>query len=129
ATGQRVRKGDPLLEIYAPSLYVSQEEYLTAVRNHRRAGAQPGDSGLLEAARRRLTFLDVTPQQIDDLEKRGRSEKTLAVLSPADGVVVQRDVALGSAVESGQLLYRIADLSRVWVQVTVYEQHLPWLTP
>ncbi len=126
-TGQPVKKGDPLLEIYAPAVYVAQEEYLTVWRNLQRAGGSTQDNTLLESARRRLIFLDVTPEQIRALEQRGQSEKTLTVYSPVDGVVMDRNVTLGAAVESGQLLYRIVDLSRVWVQAAVYEQHLPWV--
>jgi multidrug efflux pump subunit AcrA (membrane-fusion protein) len=129
-TGQHVRKGDPLFDIYAPAVYVAQEEYLTVLRTIRRGdGGGSSSDNLLQAARRRLEFLDLTADQIHQLEQRGTSEKTITVYSPADGVVVDRQVTLGSAVEPGQVIYRIADLSRVWVQAAVYEQHLPWIKP
>lgn len=125
--GQPVKKGELLFEIYSPAVYVAQEEYLTLWRRIK-ANSTSTDDRLLEAARRRLQFLDVTAEQIKSLEKRNASQKTIGVYSPADGFVVERNVTQGASVTMNTLLYRIADISKVWVMASVYEQDLPWVS-
>lgn len=126
--GQPVKKGQLLFEIYAPMVYVAQEEYLAIWRKRDAPGAQ-ADAKLLEAARRRLRFLDVTTEQIEALEKRNESEKTIGVYSPADGYIVERNITQGASIALNETLYRIADISKVWVMAAIYEQDLPLIQP
>lgn len=121
-TGKEVRRGEPLFTIYAPELYSAQAEYLEALRQSR------GDSGrgarLLEAARTRLRLWDVADSVIEQLESEGRPQKYVPMFSPASGTVIEKNIFEGSAVEPGTLLYRIADLSTVWIEAEVYEADL-----
>ncbi len=117
--GARVAKGDPLFSIYSPELYSAQRDYLIARKG--------GDRSLLEAARKRLEYLDLSAEQIDALAKRGEAEKSLEVASPFDGVVTEKHANEGMKVDPGMQVYRIADLSKVWVIATVYEYQLPFL--
>lgn len=121
-TGQPVRRGDPLFELYSPELYQAQTEYLVARQSRSAIGR-----GLLDAAREKLELLDVTPEQIQALEQRGEAKKTLTVVSPHTGVVIERNAHEGMKIDSGTRVYRIADLSKVWVQATFYEYQLPYL--
>ncbi len=132
-TGQTVKKGQPLLELYSPELVSTQEEYLTALRyqkalsnsqvNETRAGSEK----LVESVRRRLQLWDITDAQIADLEKTGKPRHTLTFYSPADGFVMEKTVVEGASVMTGMDLFRIADLSTVWVMADIYEYELPWL--
>ena len=129
STGEAVRKGQPLMELYSPELLSTQEEHLQALRY---AGSLEGSAGgteearraageLLESSRRRLLNWDVPASRIRDLEKRGVAERTLPVLAPASGVILEKSVVQGQNVMPGMPLYRLADLSRVWVVASVYQ--------
>lgn len=129
--GQIVRKGEPLLELYSPELVATQEEYLLALRNARRLEGGPGADDaqrLLEAARRRLRYWDLTAAQVEELEETGTPRRTVTFYAPASGEVMHHKVTEGQRVESGQALLDIVDISKVWLIVDVYEQDLPWVS-
>ena len=121
-TGAAVQQGDPLFDLYSPELYQAQEEYLLALQGKSRLTRD-----LLEGARTKLQFLDVGPAEIRELEQRGTAEKTLTVTSPHTGVVVEKNAHEGMKIDPGTLVYRIADLSSVWVIATLYEYQLPYV--
>jgi Cu(I)/Ag(I) efflux system membrane fusion protein/cobalt-zinc-cadmium efflux system membrane fusion protein len=133
--GQTVRRGQKLFEIYSPELVSTQEEYLSAVRywGAMKAGGNPEAiaraRALRDATRKRLAYWDVTEEQIRALEETGEIRKRLSVVSPANGVVIDK---MGAALEGmyakrGMNLYKIADLSSLWVHADVYESDLPWV--
>jgi RND family efflux transporter MFP subunit len=132
-TGRQVRRGEPLLEIYSPELVAAQQEFLLAVRNRNNLNAQTrggfaaGADRLMEAARTRLQYWDISQEQIARLERTGEVQKTLTLHAPANGVVIQKDAFEGMAIMAGTELFRLADLSKVWVLADVYESDLPWL--
>lgn len=118
STGKQVHKGEPLFEIYSPDLYTAENEYLIAISR---------GTGLKESALTKLKYWDVSAEQIAALEKSGQPTKTLSVSAPRDGIVVEKMVVEGQMVEAGMKLYRVADLSTVWVQAQVYEQDLGFI--
>jgi Cu(I)/Ag(I) efflux system membrane fusion protein len=129
-TGAPVRRGQPLLELYSPMLVSAQEELILA---RRLADEATGDSGgraaerageLLEAARRRLVYWDIPADEIARIERSGAPQKTLTLRAPAGGIVVDKTVFEGSRIAPGMDLYRIADLSRVWIEGEVFEKDL-----
>lgn len=129
--GQPVRKGQPLFTIYSPELVASQEEYLLALRGRRElkdssfSHVAEGSAEMLRAARRRLELWDMTPQQIEALEKAGQVSRTVTVFSAVSGVVTERAAYHhGRTVTPDLDLYTIVDLSRVWVQAQVYEYEM-----
>lgn len=122
-SGQVLRQGEPLFEIYAPELYSAQTEYLLALAGAAGEAANP----LLASARTRLEYLDVSPAQIAALEKARTASKTLPVTAPRDGIVVEKMLVEGQMVEAGMPLLRIADLRTVWVLAQVFEPDLPLL--
>ena len=132
-TGQQLKKGQPLLELYSPELVAAQEEYLTALEYHRRleqSAAEDvvqGAADLLKASAQRLRYWDITDQQIEALKKNRQVERKMTIHSPQEGIVVHKAVFDGAYIKPGQHLYRIGDLSRVWVYADVYEYELPWV--
>ena len=133
-TGQWVEKGQPLLALYSPELVAAQEEYLTALdyAERMRDGAvrevsQSADD-LLAAARQRLLYWDISVEQIAELEKTRQVGRTMPILAPRSGIVTHKDVLEGAYIRSGQHLYRIADLSVVWIYADVYEYEMPWIS-
>ncbi|HXR48137.1 MAG TPA: efflux RND transporter periplasmic adaptor subunit [Candidatus Limnocylindrales bacterium] len=123
ATGQLVHRGAPLFEIYSPELYSAEAEYLATLNSANDAGASP----LREAALDKLKFFDISDAQIAELDKNRTAKKTLEILAPADGFVIEKDVVPGQMVDAGMKLYRLADLGIVWVFAQVYEQDLPYV--
>jgi Cu(I)/Ag(I) efflux system membrane fusion protein/cobalt-zinc-cadmium efflux system membrane fusion protein len=136
-TGQYVKKGDPLFDVYSPQLYLAQGEYLSAMRGATvMAGLTPTspDSGQntgiglsLDASRTKLQYLDISDDQIEAISRSGQIRKTLTIHSPASGIVTQKEVIAGKYTGMGMQLYTIADLSKVWVYVSIYEYQLPWV--
>ncbi len=126
--GQPVRRGQPLFTLYSPELYAAQQEYLTALASQRasRGTAAPERADyLVRASRERLRLWDLAPGQIDHLAATGEAIEQIPILSPVSGVVVEKNVVEGAAVEPGVQLFRIAGLDRVWVEAEVYESELP----
>ncbi len=127
--GERVKKGQPLFDLYSPDLYGTQEEYLLAFKNKDvKVGGLEGND-LYEAARKKLSYYDVSDAQIAELEKTGVPSKAMTISSPFDGLVVMKNAFAGMQVQAGMQVYRLADLSRVWIMVTLYEHQLPYLRP
>jgi len=123
ATGALVMRGDPLFEIYSPELYSAQREYLLALQQ----GTSGGGDSLKNSAVNKLKFFDISDQQIAEIERTGQPSKTLRVLAPQDGFVVEKMAVKGQMVDAGMKLYRLADLGLVWVQAQIYEQDLVYL--
>jgi Cu(I)/Ag(I) efflux system membrane fusion protein len=123
ATGELVHQGEPLFEIYSPDLYSAQAEYLSVLDSSN----SPDFVILRDAALDKLKFFDISDGQIAALGKSHRPQKTLQILAPADGFVIEKNVVQGQMVEAGTTLYRLADLGLVWVYAEVYEQDLPYV--
>jgi Cu(I)/Ag(I) efflux system membrane fusion protein len=128
-TGEAVRRGQPLLTLYSPTLVAAQEELLTAKRLLTQIDATAGEAwqnaqSMLEAARRRLDYFDITPEQIAQLEASSEATKTLTLVAPVTGIVLEKNVVEGQRVMPGMQLYQLADLSTVWVEGEVFEQDL-----
>jgi RND family efflux transporter MFP subunit len=138
--GESVKAGDPLMALYSPDLYSAQQEYLLTFQKTRSpdnatgASAQmrrfssenkQAEQSLLQAARKRLELWDISEAQIKALEESGAPKDTLELDAPMTGVVIEKNVLPGQMVKPGMLLYRIADLSKVWLDAEVYEYELP----
>jgi Cu(I)/Ag(I) efflux system membrane fusion protein len=132
-TGRFVRKGEPLLTIYSPELVSTQEEYLLALKAKKSLTKSPfpevagsGDS-LAESAKRRLKLWDITDEEIQKLEESGQSKKTLTLYAPFSGFVLEKSAYKGMNVMPGMALYKLADLSVVWLYADIYEYELPFV--
>jgi len=122
-TGQRVKKGQTLFTLYSPELYAAEREHLTALRRKQEGGAA-GASELTHASEQRLRLLGMSQAQIRELERRGQAWENVPVVSPSTGYVIEKDIVEGGRIEAGTRVYRIADLSRLWIDAEVYEADL-----
>lgn len=120
-TGEAVKRGQVLFEIYAPELVAAQEEYLAAL------GTEGPDSPFARAARRKLELWDVSSTDIEAIERDGEVRRTVPVRAPASGFVLAKDVVEGARVQSGQDLYRIGNLDKIWVTAEIWELDAPWV--
>jgi Cu(I)/Ag(I) efflux system membrane fusion protein len=131
--GEPVRRGQPLFEIYAPELVQTQQEFLSAIAYARRLGSSHEDArrraeALVDAARTRLSYWDISPSQIAGVEETGEVLRTLTVVSPASGLVMKRMPGLeGMAVRPGMETFHIANLSSLWLSVEIFEDQVAWV--
>lgn len=121
-TWTTVKAGDPLLEIYSPDLYNAQLNYVVALRSEGEAGGP-----LTRTAIARLQLFDVLAEVIAELSRTKEPRRALALPSPADGVVIEKMGFAGQMMKAGERIYRLADLSSVWVQAEIYEKDVPYV--
>lgn len=126
--GQRVRQGQPLLEIYSPELVSTQQELLLAVRNRALLGGGDGADRLVQAARTRLRLFGLGAQQIAQVERTGTIQETVTLFSPASGTVQNKRIVDGMQATPGMPLMDIVNLGSVYLQVAVPEQDLGWVS-
>ena len=131
--GEKVRRGQPLFEIYSRELVQTQQELLSARQYARRlAGAEPATreraEGLVAAARQRLRYWDITEEQVRRIEESGELRRTLTITSPVSGIVMRRPSGLdGMAVRPGMEVLHLADVSTLWLETEIYEDQLAWI--
>jgi membrane fusion protein, copper/silver efflux system len=128
-TGQSVSAGQPLLSIYSPMLVAAQEELLLARRlgadvaagteEARRSAAE-----LLASARRRLLYWDIPAAEIAAIERSGEVRRALTLRASFGGHVLEKNVFPGQRIMMGDALYKVADLSVVWIEGEVFERDL-----
>jgi RND family efflux transporter MFP subunit len=133
--GEEVQIGQQLFDIFSPQLVSTQQEYLDAMRYVERLEGTDYPEvierarALVESARQRLRYWDITDEQIEALVAAGEPRRALTVVSPVTGLVVEKmDQALeGMLARPGMNLYKIADMSTIWIEAEVYEDEIPWL--
>jgi Cu(I)/Ag(I) efflux system membrane fusion protein len=128
-TGQDVREGEALLDIYSPMLVTAQEELLLAARLSRDVAngtdeARRAADEMLASARRRLQYWDIPVTDIERIERTGQATRTVTLRATSRGVVVEKSVLSGQRIMAGETLYRLADLRNVWVDGQVFEHDL-----
>jgi Cu(I)/Ag(I) efflux system membrane fusion protein len=133
-TGQRVKPGQPLFQLFSPELFSAEQDFLLASRSSVMplggAPAAPNQSDVLaRAARQRLELLGLGAAELELLARRGTPSESITFPSPAGGFVIEKDIVEGAAVEAGARLYRIAKLDKVWVEADVYEADLAHVRP
>lgn len=132
-TGQFVKKGSALLEIYSPELVSAQEEFLLARNNSQSLAQSPfpsiadGANRLLESSRRRLKLWDISERQIKRLEESGEVAKTLTLYAPYDGIVSMKMVREGQFIKRGMELLMLSDISKIWIYADIYEYEMAWV--
>ncbi len=132
-TGKPVRKGQALLELYSPDLVTTQQEYLLALKNKELisnsdfASIREGAESLLASTRQRLSYWDIPESEINRLETEREVSKTITFESPGNGIVIHKNAVEGKFIKEGTSLYRIADLSTVWVFASLYDNEVPWV--
>jgi Cu(I)/Ag(I) efflux system membrane fusion protein len=133
AVGDVVERGQPLAEIYSPELLSAQEEYRIAVQASRKllgagdAAMHHETQDLVQAARERLRLLDIPAADIAALTQGKPAQRTVSLRAPYRGIVTELDVREGASVTPEMRLFTLADLSRIWVNVEVYANQLPWV--
>ena len=120
-TGEQVRVGQRLASIYSPELLTAQRELIEAVKT------KASFPELYQAAKEKLKLWKLNEAQISEIEKSGQVKDKIDILAEFSGVVTQRNIAVGDYVSTGQVLFNVVDLSRLWVLMDAYESDLPFI--
>ena len=128
-TGQTVRAGETLLEIYSPELIAAQQEYLLARESQGRLQLAPSLSAgkrmsLSDGALQRLRLWDIPEAELQRLVRHGEVRRSLPLTAPSDGVVLSKKAVLGMRFEAGDSLFELAYLRHLWLLVELFEQDL-----
>jgi len=126
-TGDQVRKGQPLLRLYSPEIAAASAQYLSVLNEG--GGSGTGRPVVLEGAKRRLENLNVPPEVIADIERSRKVPVTITWSAPRDGIVLERNAIDGMRAMPGDVLFRLADISTVWVLADVPEHELGLVRP
>ena len=132
-TGQPVAYDEILLDIYSPKRVATQQEYLLALKNYEVLKDSPfedirrGAEELVSSSRARLRLFDVPEHQIKELEQTRAAKESVHIHAPAGGTVLSIGARQGQYVTPATELYKIVDISTVWVYADVYEYELPWI--
>jgi Cu(I)/Ag(I) efflux system membrane fusion protein len=118
--GVRVSKGDNLALIYSPQLYTAQAEFLASLNDNGAGRFQLQDADLASMAREKLTELGMTDDQIETLQRRRKAESRIQIKSPQSGTMIEKSAVEGDYVQTGEQLFRIADLSTVWLMLDLF---------
>jgi Cu(I)/Ag(I) efflux system membrane fusion protein len=138
-TGMHVKKGEPLADVYSPELFATEQEFLNLIkwkgatpqgqaRDEETARLLSRDAeAIIDAARQRLRLMDIGDEQIREIETTGKTVRTLTLVSPVDGTVIQKTAVRGMRFMAGEKLFDIADLSTVWILADIYENEIPFV--
>lgn len=129
-TGQKIKKGDKLLEIYSPKLISAQKEYLAALKYRDKLSSSSiknvasGGEALIAAAYEKLVFFGMSYPEIFELENNGTVKEFVSIVSPIDGTVLNKNVVEGQKIKPGEQLFHIANLNKIWVIADIYENEI-----
>ncbi len=131
-TGITVKKGDHLVSLYSPELIIAQQELIQASKNLKRyqnsqSSIRKMASQTLTIVKKKLSLWGLKQSQIDRIENKGKIEDHLTIYSPMKGIVIHKNAVEGMYVKTGTKIYTIADLSKVWIKLDVYESDLSWI--
>jgi len=129
SVGERVEKGLPLFQIYSEELIAAEKQYLSALQQQENSSALGIDyTQLAEAARRKLELWGMNDLQLSELKRKRIPESVLTVYADRSGVIAEVSVTMGDYVMEGTPVYKLADLSSVWVEAQVYSSEAASIT-
>ncbi len=128
-TGQAIKRGQAIASLYSPEVFSAHQDLLVAKRQVEILSAateatQSGARATLSAARDRLRLLGVPKWELTAMEKAAKPWRRVRIRTPFAGTVIERIATQGNYVRAGAGLYKVADLSKLWVQLDAYESDL-----
>lgn len=128
-TGQSVKRGDVLMEVYSPDLVTAQQEYIIAWKGVESVKdgspeTQASMRQLVAGALQRLSNWDISEEELQRLQKEGTARRVITLRSPVSGVVLEKPALKGMRFMPGEALYKISDLAALWLLADIFEQDL-----
>ena len=124
--GQHVKKNEPVLNVYSPELINAQNEYLNALKTVKVLGKTGED--LLRSSTLRLKTFNISDKTISKIKRAGNAIDKIKIPAPISGVITKLNVKHGHYSRKGEMLLEIADLSKVWLIMDIYEKDLPFVS-
>ncbi len=118
----RVKKGDILAKVYSPKVRKAKEEYLNSLNYH-----LGGNRGMVDSSRSKLELLGLSKVEIDSIKGKKSIESLTHIISPIDGLIIEKNINRGSAFKEQKRLFRIASLDTLWVEAKIYQEELEGL--
>lgn len=131
--GMHVNKGEPLFEVYSPELQVAEQELISAVKSRKALGPEASDAlrqeskNLIDSAKRKLRLWDLDEQDIEAIASADQPPRDVTFRSPATGHIEDKRVVQGSYIQPGMKLLRVANHTKMWLDVQVYEEQIPFV--
>ncbi len=120
-TGEKVTKGEAVVSVYSSKLISAQEELLQALKY------KDSNPSMYKAARNKLSNWKISDSVINKIEDKGEVMSELDIHSEQSGLVMKLNVSEGDYIQTGKVLFEIADLSKLWVMFDAYEKDLQWV--
>lgn len=133
--GAYVKKGSPLFQIYSPELRTIQEEYLIALQRYQKALESKNENEISsselvkKSIQKRLELLGILPEQIKDIEEKKYAPDRIDIYAPISGIIIEREAFEGKYFNTGDILFKIADLNSLWIKLDVYEKDISYIYP
>ncbi len=121
--GQKVNKGQKLVDIYSPELVAAQQEVITAL-NYKSSVGVSSKNNMLNNAIKKLELFDITKSEIDKLIKTKKIKKYMTLYAPFSGTVLTKNILEGEMIKAGKEILKISDLSKLWLKADIYESEL-----
>ncbi|MCK5086678.1 MAG: efflux RND transporter periplasmic adaptor subunit [Melioribacteraceae bacterium] len=122
-TGQKVSKGQKLVDIYSPELVAAQQELLTSL-NYQSVVNSYTKSEMIINAKRKLELFDISNADIEKIIETKKINKFMTLYAPFNGTVLSKNVLEGEMVKAGKEIIIIADLTNLWLKADIYESEL-----
>ncbi len=132
-TGIEIKKGDHMVYMYSPEVLTAQQELIQALKTVKKleksnvSSVRDSALGTVKSARKKLLLWGLTDEQVSEIEGFDKTSDHIEIKAPVGGTVIEKHVSEGMYVKTGTRIYTIADLSRVWVKLDVYESDLQWV--
>lgn len=117
-TGEKIQKGQKLATIYSPELITAQRELLEAIK------FQHMNPNLVKASRKKLSYWKISEQLIDEIIRNNSIRETVPIFADYSGIIKERNIAVGDYVQSGQILFEVLNLDKVWAVFDAYEEQV-----
>lgn len=128
-TGQHVHAGQPLFRVYSPDIQQALSDMLVTRDWVQRGSAESVSGKSLDGAMQRLRNLGLSEARIREIRDSGTNPRTIDWLAPASGTVMSKQIINGQKIVAGNELYRIVDLTNLWVIADVAEGDLAEIKP
>ena len=117
---KKVKEGEVLAKVYSPEVYKAKQDYLNSIR----FSAKRPSHAMVKSSKTKLELLNVSTKEIEDIRKTQKVDRLTTIFAPTSGWIFEKNINKGSSFNSKKKLFQIVDLSKVWMEVKLYQKEL-----